>query len=114
MGTLAHVAALRRTSLEPFPENRMVTIGQIECLAGDDAALEQLLLPVDAGLQALVAVQLNMDEVFYFRHGHAVGHVGAEINDLVRVYDHTAGFLGVGEVLVDGRVTPRRLFTGEA
>lgn len=114
MGTLAHVVALRRTSLGPFPENRMVAIEQIERLAGDSSALEQLLLPVDAGLQALPAVKLNTDEAFYFRHGHSVGHVGAEISDLVRVYDHTAGFLGVGKVLADGRVAPRRLFTGDA
>ena len=114
MGTLAHVVALRRISLGPFPENRMVGIGQLESLAGDRSALEQLLLPVDAGLQALPAVQLVMDEAFYFRHGHAVGHAGPEISGLVRVYDAKAGFLGVGEVLIDGRVTPRRLFTGEA
>lgn len=110
MGTVAHVVALRRTSLGPFPENRMVKIGQLEGLAGDTVALQQLLLPVDSGLQAMLAVTLTADEAFYFRHGHAVGHACPGISGLVRVYDHAAAFLGVGEVQADGRCAPRRLF----
>jgi len=114
MGTVAHVAALRRTSLGQFSENGMVKIEQLESLAGDRAALERLLLPVDAGLQAMSACTLNKDEAFHFLHGHAVGHAGSGTGGLVRVYDHAAVFLGVGEVLADGRCAPRRLFTVES
>jgi tRNA pseudouridine55 synthase len=114
MGTVAHVVALRRMSLGHFPESSMVKVEQLESLAGDRAALERLLLPVDAGLQAMSACALNKDEAYHFQHGHAVGHAGPGINGLVRVYDHAAVFLGVGEVLADGRCAPRRLFTAES
>jgi tRNA pseudouridine55 synthase len=114
MGTVAHIAALRRTSLGHFPENSMIKIDQLESLAGDRAALERLLLPVDAGLQAMSACTLSRDEASHFQHGNAAGYAGSGISGLVRVYDHAAVFLGVGEVLANGRCAPRRLFTGES
>lgn len=112
MGTLAHVTALRRTALGPFEPQSMVTMEELEPLAEDQAALDELLLPADAALTAFPAIHLTQDEAFYLGNGHPVGHASAEITGLTRIYDHNEHFLGVGEVLPDGRVAPKRLFTG--
>ena len=59
MGTLAHVAALRRLSLGPFAANGMVTMEQVEAGRRIIRRLDALLLPVDAGLEGLPAVELS-------------------------------------------------------
>lgn len=113
MGTVAHIAALRRLSVAGFAEDQMVSMRDLELLAGDPAGLTRLLLPVDAGLVSMPSAVLTNEEAHYFCHGHPVGHLGA-LEGLVRIYDHRSAFLGVGEVLPDGRITPRRLFIESA
>lgn len=110
MGTLAHVAALRRTALGPFAPEGMVTMEQLAALADDRAALDQLLQTADSALQGFPAVVLSADEAFYLRNGHTVGHARQGISGLVRLYDADTRFLGIGEVLPDGGVMPKRLF----
>jgi tRNA pseudouridine55 synthase len=85
-------------------------MAQLEAGADDPAALEALLLPVDSALQAQPDVQLSANEAFYLRNGHAVSHASRGLSGFVRIYDENRLFLGVGEVLDDGRVAPRRLF----
>jgi tRNA pseudouridine55 synthase len=110
MGTVAHVAALRRISVSPFEGQPLIGMDQLEAAAADPAALEDLLLPVDSALQAQPDVQLSANEAFYLRNGHAVSHVSRDLSGFVRIYDENRLFLGVGEILDDGRVAPRRLF----
>lgn len=110
-GTVAHVSALRRLCVEPFEGRPMISRAQLEALANDPDALDTLLLPVDSALVAQPDVQLSANEAFYLRNGHAVSHVGPNLSGFVRLYDENRLFLGVGEVLDDGRVAPRRLFT---
>jgi tRNA pseudouridine55 synthase len=109
-GTVGHVSALRRISVRPFEDKPMISQAQLEALADDPAALDTLLLPVDSALEAQPDVQLSANEAFYLRNGHAVSHVSRELSGFVRLYDENRLFLGVGEVLDDGRVAPRRLF----
>jgi tRNA pseudouridine55 synthase len=111
MGTVAHVSALKRISVQPFEDKPLISQAQLEVLADDPAALDTLLLPVDSALEAQPDVQLSANEAFYLRNGHAVSHVSRDVSGFVRLYDENHLFLGVGEVLDDGRVAPRRLFT---
>jgi tRNA pseudouridine55 synthase len=111
MGAVAHVAALRRLSVGPFEEQGMVSMALLQSLAGDQAALDRLLLPADTALMAFPAVHLDANEAFYLGNGHPVGHAGSSVVGLVRIYDENQRFLGIGEVLPDGRVAPKRLFT---
>jgi tRNA pseudouridine55 synthase len=110
MGTLAHVAALRRTMVEPFAGAEMVSLEQIEALAADTAALDRLLLPVDAALQAFPAVHLDASTAFYMGNGHAVTASDRPDEGLVRLYNPDGALLGIGEVTEDGQVAPKRLF----
>lgn len=111
LGTGAHVVTLRRTGLGPFDAKRMLTLADIEALALVGAeALEAVLLPIDSALVGWPEVQLGADAAFYFRQGQAVFVPQAPtIGDLIRVYGPERAFIGMGSVLDDGRVAPKRL-----
>jgi tRNA pseudouridine55 synthase len=109
-GTLAHVAALRRTSVGPFGGLPLVTLEQLRELEDDTEGLDALLLPPDRALLAFPEVRLTADEAFYLRNGHAVGHVQPDLEGMVRIYDETDVFIALGEIDPDGRVAPKRLF----
>lgn len=110
MGTLGHVTALHRVRVEPFEPAGMVSLEELEAIEGDFSRLDAFLLPPDAALQAFPDVHLNADESFYLANGHAVGHAEKGVEGIVRIYDQQQAFLGLGEVLPDGRIQPKRLF----
>ncbi len=109
-GTLGHVAALRRLAVFPFREEQMVIMPQLEAAAaGGSAALCEMLLPVDEAIGDWPSVYLTSSEAYYLLQGHPVrGGCRADIG-LVRLYGDGHRFLGIGEVLSDGRVAPKRL-----
>ena len=53
-------------------------------------------------------VQLSESGGFYMRQGQPVLVPNAPVDGMVRVALETGEFLGVGEILDDGRVAPRR------
>ena len=108
-GTVGHVVALRRLTLGPFTEPRMQTLDEIEALAGDPQALDALLLPTDAALPGLPAVQLGVAEQACILHGQAVFAAGPSAC-LVRMYGPEGRFLGVGRMSSEGRqLAPERI-----
>jgi len=110
MGTLAHVAMLRRLELGPFRGDAMITMEMLEQCDGDIAQLDEFLLSADVALQDMPRVELTEDEAFYLKNGHAVGHAAPELSGNVRVYDDKQQFLAVGQIEPDGRIAPKRLF----
>jgi tRNA pseudouridine55 synthase len=59
-------------------------------------------------------VNLTPDTAYYLRRGQAVMVPRAPAGGWVRVYEGERDFLGLGEILDDGRVAPRRLMNREA
>jgi len=109
-GTLAHVAALRRTGVGAFTEDQMISLEAVEAASeAGQAALDGLLRPMDEAIADWPAVQLGAHEAFYLRQGHAVTGAGGGLTGRVRLYGEGHCFLGIGEALGDGRVAPRRL-----
>jgi tRNA pseudouridine55 synthase len=114
LGCGGHVAGLRRTGVGPYkePESRFVTLPELEALAeGEEglAAMDDLLLPLESALGHWPAVSLSEDAAFYLRQGQAVLVPKAPTAGLVRLYDPSRRFIGVGAILDDGRVQPKRL-----
>lgn len=111
LGVGAHVVALRRSAVEPYDSDRMVGIDQVKELAtnNDYAALDKLLLPIDSMLIAMPQVALTSDMVFYMQQGQAVLVPGVPNSGLVKMFSKSGKFLGVGEVMSDGKVTPRKM-----
>jgi len=110
LGCGAHIAALRRLQVGVFEGAKMYTFEELNKLQEQDVTtLDQSLLPIDAGLSDWTDVQLSADASFYLRRGQAVFVPGSKIGAYVRLYDPARAFLGVGIVLDDGRVAPKRL-----
>ena len=111
LGCGAFVSALRRTRAGPFSIEDSVTLNTLEALKGNEelARMDELLLPADAALGALPLVRLSESGGFYMRQGQPVMVPNAPCDGIVRVALETGEFLGVGEILDDGRVAPRRL-----
>lgn len=110
LGCGAHVVALRRLGVAPYAGQRMFTLEELESLAaeGGTEALDAALLPIDTALTHLPVVNLGDDAAFYLERGQPVISPNAPTSGQVRFYNGER-FLGVGEVLPDGRVAPRRL-----
>lgn len=113
LGCGGHVSGLRRTAVGPYVESTGPFIGleQIEALAGEEdmAALDAWLLPLDSALGHWPSVRLSADAAFYLGQGQAVLVPQAPTQGLVRLYDPSQRFVGVGSILEDGRVQPKRL-----
>ena len=112
LGCGAHVANLRRTGVGPFRDRSMVSMTELEdaAEAGGLAALDELLLPVEAGLEYWPAVHLPEDAAHFLQQGQAVWVPRAPAAGWVRVFG-PGRFLGMGAILDDGRVAPKRLIT---
>jgi tRNA pseudouridine55 synthase len=112
LGCGGHVSALRRTGVGPYVEGetRFVTMDEIEAAAGDGfEALDRMLLPLDTALDHCPALRLSADAAFYLRQGQPVLVPQSPTEGTVRLYDPSSAFVGVGVILDDGRVQPKRL-----
>ena len=111
LGCGASVAALRRVGAGPFEAGDMVDLAAVESLAdtGRDA-LDAALRPMEAAVSQWPRVRLPEGVAFYLRKGQPVLMPHSPTEGWVRIHSEGAGFIGVGEVLDDGRIAPRRLF----
>jgi tRNA pseudouridine55 synthase len=110
LGCGAHIAGLRRLQVGVFERAKMHTLEDLNKLLEQGfTALDQVLLPVDAGLSDWDEVRLSPDAAFYLRQGQAVFVPRSKTGVYVRLYDPPGVFLGIGLVLDDGRVAPKRL-----
>jgi tRNA pseudouridine55 synthase len=107
LGSCAHLQALRRLKVEPFHQKDMVSLNELAAMA-EVGRLDDCLVPPDAGLKAWPVVTLDESGMKRFCHGNPVEQVsGAE--GLVRVRGPENKLLGLGEVLPDKRLQPKRL-----
>ena len=110
LGCGAHVSALRRTSVGPYTDGNLVTLERLEDLkANDMPAMDNLLLPIETALTQWPDVELSADASFYLQQGQPVLVPHAPTSGWVRLYATNRLFIGMGEILDDGRVAPRRL-----
>ena len=111
LGCGAHLCALRRTGVGAFKGEDAVPLARIEALAeaGERAGMDGLLLPMADALGQWPIVQLTENLSFYVRQGQPVLVPQAPTEGLVRLFGVDQEFIGVGEILDDGRVAPRRL-----
>ena len=111
----ALVSALHRSSVSSFTDQQAVALSTLEAEreGHDPAVLDHHLLPVEDVITHLQAVRLPEATGYYFQQGQPV-MVGSvlkqtRVGETVRVSLDSGKFLGVAEILDDGRVAPRRL-----
>ena len=115
LGCGAHVTALRRVAAGPYGESDLVSFETLEA-ALEKGSLDPFLLPVASAVGDWPEVRLNDDTAYYLRQGQPVivphAPTSGWVQLLEQVEEGSTRFLGVGEVLDDGRVAPRRLVVG--
>ena len=110
LGCGASVEELHRIEAGPFRAEGMVTLDEVEHRAAEGlAALDDVLLPVEAAVSHWPDVRLPEGVAYYLRRGQPVLVPHAPTEGWVRIFAGGDRFVGVGEVLDDGRVAPRRL-----
>ena len=116
LGVGGHVQVLRRTAVGPFTIADCIALQALEDLAERDErhAMDELLRPVDQALAHIPRLYLTPSSGFYLRRGQPVLVPNAPCNGMVRIALETGEFLGIGEILGDGRVAPRRLVASDS
>ncbi len=117
LGCGGHVTALHRLSAGPYPAERMLTLEQLGKIkeTGGFKAIDEMLLPLSTSVADWPRVELGDNAAYYLQQGQPVMASDRPLDGWVSVYQASSGeFLGVGEVLEDGRIAPRRLIAGGA
>ncbi|WP_284124946.1 tRNA pseudouridine(55) synthase TruB [Parerythrobacter aestuarii] len=71
LGTVGHVTYLRRTKAGPFAEKQAISLDKLNEI-GKGAPLQDLLLPLEAGLDDIPALKLDPDSAQAVRQGRVV------------------------------------------
>jgi tRNA pseudouridine55 synthase len=88
LGSPAHVVALRRTAVGPFRESDAISLESLDAL-GHSAAASEHLLPVEAALDDIPALDLTESEANCLRRGQGVSLLARAHRERVR--DLTSG-----------------------
>ncbi len=111
LGTAGHVASLHRAAVGDFTDQNAVTIAEIEAL--DPAERDAVLLPVSAGLGALIEVKLRPEQAQAVRNGNPVLLTGAGAPiALDAAWASLSGEAVATGVVEKGQFHPRRVFRG--
>ena len=114
LGVGAHVVELRRRAAGPYDESEVVTLDYLESQR-ENGSLDKYLRPTATAVGQWPELRLSESLSFYIRQGQPVQVPHAPTSGWVRLCDASGEegtFLGVGEVLDDGRIAPRRLVVG--
>lgn len=115
LGCGALVSALHRSQAGLFRDDQAVSLASLEAERGERGpeVLDHHLQPIEHSIAHLKAVRLPESSGHYFCQGQPVLEAAVlkqlDCGDTVRVSLASGKFLGVAEVLADGRIAPRRL-----
>lgn len=111
LGCGAHVSTLHRASVGKYAENQLVTLQTLENLHAnaDLTTMEKLLIPIESIFDAWQEVQFAESIAYYLRQGQPVIIPRAPAQGWVKLKTKDGRFIGVGEILSDGRVAPKKL-----
>ncbi|MBD9361225.1 tRNA pseudouridine(55) synthase TruB [Methylomonas fluvii] len=106
LGTCGTVTALRRTKAGMFDFDQAHTLQQLQAM--DVAELQTTLIALDVPLKAIPEVSLSAEQAEKIKLGQRIAFNGGMAGQ-VRIYSPQA-FLGLGEILLDGKLAPKKLF----
>ena len=107
LGVCGTVLALRRLEAGMFNITEAKTIEQLTAMTAEE--LKRSLMAIDTPLQAFPAVYVSEQQAVAINYGQSLQLVGGTIEGTVRLYQDEV-FLGLGEMLLDGKIAPKRLF----
>jgi len=106
-----HLKTLRRVAAGPFDIKQSITLDKLMDVAKQgQQALDNLLLPMHSALVDWPEINLSANSAYYVRQGQPVLVPKAPSNGWVRLMGESSNdFIGIGHILEDGRVAPKRL-----
>lgn len=107
LGCGAYLTQLRRLVTGSFDLSKAVTLEQLEAMSLE--ARDAQLFSADCLVADLPQVMLDDDSAFYLCRGQSVWQTGTRQRGDVRLYGSDQRFIGLGEVMPDGKIAPRRL-----
>jgi tRNA pseudouridine55 synthase len=111
LGTVGHVAELRRLAVEPFDEAQMITLDDCErCADRGLEVLDRLLLLPDLAIPTMPRLDLDQAEIRRISQGQRIARPVPTVPGGRRLYRPDSSFLGIGEIDGQGEVRPRKLF----
>ncbi len=111
LGTVGYCQRLRRTAVGPFGGAQIYQIEELERRAEQGLdSLDRCLIPADAALGHLPALQVAEHFIPAVINGNAIAVDADCLQGLVRIYGPKQEFLGVGELLAGARLQPRKMF----
>jgi len=113
IGCGAHVTALRRTRVAQFKLDDTLTLDDLALIRDQlgVGGLDAKLVPMEEALTEWPQVTLSDDAAFYLRQGQPVLIPKAPTDGMVRLFESNGTFIGMGQVLDDGRIAPKRLLS---
>ncbi len=106
IGCGATVTALRRIRAGQFKIHQAMTIEQLQALSHEQ--LVQRLLSPDQALTEIPQISVNAEQAAMIQQGQQIG-IDHSDSGMVRMYCQQQ-FLGLGEMLSNGKLAPKRLF----
>ena len=108
LGCGGTVKALRRTAAGQFSLTSAYTIEALQSMTPETAM--HIMLAVDQPLQVFPAMHVSQFEADLVRQGQKIAsQFSGEHQGMCRLY-HDKQFLGLGEILMDDKIQPRKLF----
>ena len=110
LGCGAYLGDLRRTGVHPFWKQRCYSLEELHELA--DASIDLLdacLLPVQAALSDFPELKLDSSAADSLKLGRVIQPNTVMESGLLNLVTESGQFIGIGEVGVDGQISPKRL-----
>lgn len=110
IGCGAYVCKLRRVSVGPYSSYGMVSLETLENEYKNNVSiLNHYLQPISSMISHWPILQITDEMVFYMKRGQAVRVPRSPLSGLVQLQQKDGTFLGIGEVLSNGMIAPRKL-----
>lgn len=106
LGTVATVTALRRLQAGQFNIEDSYTLEQLTAMDADE--LKNCLLAVDKPLEFIPKIELSEPQRAAIQYGQTI-ITEYSLSGRVRMYNQQ-NFLGLGEIALDGKLAPKKLF----
>lgn len=106
LGSCGTVTALRRTASGQFELSQAYTLPELQAM--DSAKLLSKLMAVDVPLTGIPFVHVSSEQAGSIKQGQQVS-LKSPLLGTVRIYCQQA-FLGLGEMLINGKLAPKKLF----
>jgi tRNA pseudouridine55 synthase len=107
LGCGGTVTELRRIQAGQFNIEHAFTIEQLQEM--DLEALTNCLIDVDKPLDTIPAIELSTKQASLVRHGQQIETEIEANQGMVRMYSEQV-FLGLGEMLLNGKLVPKKIF----